>query len=1304
MKKIGWFLLCLIVSLIGNAQDVNWIHPNKGQWDNSILSKVDLNQGDFLVGNKGFAFFLHEAKTKHKHHKTNEKEDEDSLFKLQTIQQHFLNSNWSSQISYENPSSWYKNYFIGSDSTKWKSKVYSYESTRYKNIYPGIDAVLNGKSNQLQYIFQLEPNADPTLLVAEINGANSINMSENGDVIIDHRFGTITESKPIAWTEKNGVKKDVAVEYKLVNNQLSFIFPADYDHSATLTIDPFLVFSSFTGATADNWGMTATPDAAGNLYAGGIVFTGVGSYPTTAGAFDLTINGGYNYNYTFSGGVFSMTGFDVAISKFNANGTNLMYSTYLGGAGNEAPHSLVVDSLNNLFVFGVTGSNNFPTNNGCYDNTFNGGPAIAENELGYNGTDLFITRFNAAGSALIASTYIGGTGTDGVNIGVLNYNYGDPFRGEIIVKDNFVYVSSSSQSSDFPTVGASQSALNGSQDAVILKMNTGLSNLIWSTYFGGSQLESGNSIQIASNGNIFVTGGTNSSNLPVIAGNDLTFNGGISDGFLVKLNGATSTQLAGTYIGQGEYDQSFFVQLDLDDNVYVYGQTETAWPISPGKYGNSNAGQFIRKYDNILQTVFWTTMIGAGTGHPEISPTAFLVSNCYEIYISGWGGNINTNFSNQAQFSTTNNFPTTPDGYQLTTNGSNFYIAVLGPNATTLKYGTYFGGVTSSDNHVDGGTSRFDKTGRIYHAVCAACGGNNFGFTTTTNAWSPQNPSTNCNLAAFKFELNVIDAVVNNPAPLICIPAPVIFSNNSTNGNSFFWNFGDGSTSTQLNPSHNYTVAGNYTITLIVADSNGCFTPDTTTFDISIGSFQGGVVQPNGSICPGETFQLEAYGGANYEWSPANLVSNPFISNPTTNINQTTTFTVIISDSCGIDTLQTTVVVFNDNYSTSNDTSVCIGNSVQLTANGGGTYTWSPLNSLSSSIIANPIATPTNSTTYNVIITSPNGCVYSDSVVVEVFFDIPVPSLIDTLKICKNASGTLTASGADSYFWYPNNAINSVNGPTVIVNPLNDQVYYCDFTNACGTLTDSVYIDVISPLIVAGNDTTICLGDGANLWATGALTYQWIPAASVNSPTASSVIASPTQTTTYSVIGTDAIGCVDTAFVTVTLFPTAFVQTNPDVYAIPGDEIQLNVTSTTPGNYTWSPSTYLSCINCQNPFTFTEQEITYTVEYTDQNGCKAKDKVTIYFDPLVYIPNTFTPNDDENNQSFSVTAYNVQWFELIIYNRWGEELYQMTSTSDFWDGTYKGYKCQDGTYIWKLTYKDFKNYITEQNGHINLVR
>jgi gliding motility-associated-like protein len=1304
MKKIGQLLLYLFVSFLGNAQEETWIHPNKGQWDSSISSKVELNQGELLVGKKGFAYFLHDAKSKHQHTILEEDHLEDSLFKTQTILKQFINANWANEINYENPSNWYKNYFLGKDTTKWKSAIHSYSTANYKSIYPGIDAVLTGKNKQLQYTFLLQPNADPSLLVAEFSGANSIVISDEGNLVITHRFGTITESKPLAWTEKNGVKQEVEIEFQLINNLLSFVFPNDYDHSATLTIDPFLVFSSFTGATADNWGMTATPDANGNLYAGGIVFTGVGSYPTTAGAFDLTINGGYNYNYVFNGATFSMTGFDVAISKFNTNGTSLIYSTYLGGAGNEAPHSLVVDSLNNLYVFGVTGSNNFPTNNGCYDNTFNGGPVIAENELGYNGTDLFISRFNAAGSALVASTYIGGTGTDGVNIGALNYNYGDPFRGEIITKDNFVYVTTSTQSSDFPTVGASQVALNGGQDAVILKMNTGLSNLIWSTYYGGSQLESGNSIQLAINGDVFVTGGTNSSNLPVIAGNDLTYNGGVSDGFLVKLNGATSTQLAGTYIGQGEYDQSYFVQLDLDDNVYVYGQTETAWAISPGKYGNANSGQFIRKYSNNLQTVLWTTMIGAGSGHPEISPTAFLVSNCYEIYISGWGGFINTSYSNQAEFSTTNNFPITPDGYQLTTNGSNFYIAVLGPNATTLKYGTYFGGATSSFNHVDGGTSRFDKTGRIYHAVCAACGGNDFGFTTTPSAWSPQNPSTNCNLAAFKFELNVIDAIVNNPAPLICIPAPVIFSNNSTNGNSFFWDFGDGSTSNQLNPSHNYTVAGNYSITLIVSDSNECFTADTTTFDISIGSFQGGVVQPNGAICPGETFQLEAYGGAIYQWSPPNLVSDAFISNPTTNINQTTTFTVIISDSCGADTLQTTVLVFNDTYSVSNDTSLCIGNSAQLIATGGGSYNWTPANTLSNGTISNPIATPTNSTTYNVTITSPNGCVYSDSVNVNVFFDLPIPMLIDTLKICKNTSGTLIASGADTYFWYPNTSINLTTGATVNVNPPNDFTYYCDFTNACGTLTDSVYIDVISPTIVAGNDTTICLGDFANLWASGAVTYQWMPAASINFPTASAVVARPTQTTTYNVIGTDSIGCIDTAYVTVSLFPTAFVQTNPDVYAIPGDEIQLNAISTTPGNYTWSPSSYLSCVNCQNPFTSTEQEITYTVEYTDQNGCRAKDNVTIYFEPLVYIPNTFTPNDDENNQTFSVTAYNIQWFELIIYNRWGEELYQMTSTSDFWDGTYKGYKCQDGTYIWKLTYKDLKNYITEQNGHINLIR
>jgi hypothetical protein len=173
-------------------------------------------------------------------------------------------------------------------------------------------------------------------------------------------------------------------------------------------------------------------------------------------------------------------------------------------------------------------------------------------------------------------------------------------------------------------------------------------------------------------------------------------------------------------------------------------------------------------------------MIGAGTGNVELSPTAFLISDCYDIYLAGWGGQLNQLYG-QASFSTTTNFPVTLDAYQLNTNGSNFYIAVLDQDASALKYATFMGGLNSSSNHVDGGTSRFDNQGRIYHAVCGACGGNDFGFTSTPGVWSATNQSSNCNLACFKFELSTIEAIAAQPAPLICIPQSVFFDNNSQN-------------------------------------------------------------------------------------------------------------------------------------------------------------------------------------------------------------------------------------------------------------------------------------------------------------------------------------------------------------------------------------------------------------------------------------------------------------------------------------------------------------------------------------------
>jgi len=187
-------------------------------------------------------------------------------------------------------------------------------------------------------------------------------------------------------------------------------------------------------------------------------------------------------------------------------------------------------------------------------------------------------------------------------------------------------------------------------------------------------------------------------------------------------------------------------------------------------------------------------------------------------------------------------------------------------------------------------------------------------------------------------------------------------------------------------------------------------------------------------------------------------------------------------------------------------------------------------------------------------------------------------------------------------------------------------------------------------------------------------------------------------------LGVDDTGCTDTAMVVVSLYPQPFIQSSPDVYAFYGDDILLSATSTTSGTYIWSPAEYLTCVSCSSPTANPNQNMTYTVSYTDENGCSASDIVNIYYDPIIYIPNTFTPNDDESNQGFHIVAHNIKSFELLIFNRWGELIYTMTSIDDYWDGTYKGLPCQDGTYVWKLTYLDFLDHEYEQTGHINLLR
>jgi gliding motility-associated-like protein len=1270
------------------AQKV-WMTPNKGQWDDRIQYSVELDLGKLYIQDDGLYFYLTDFML-HDHEHEDEQDSHISHVKnIHTIHQKFIGHNQVPSHTKSNPSFDYKNYIIGTDSSKWKHHIYSYNEVEFTDFYAGIDLLYKGEEGQLSYNFLTEPGADLSKIKWTFEGTKDVRII-NDQLIVKNRFGEIRQSAPKAWEiDSLGRKSSVPVLFQQIDEEFSFYFPEGYDNSKSIYIDPSLTFSTFSGAISDNWGFTATPDIYGNLFGGSIV---MGSqYPVTTGAYDVTYQGGQGNIAT-----------DIGITKFNAQGTALLYSTYIGGSGNETPHSLVCADNGELFIYGVTGSTDFPMTGASFDNILGGGPSVTENSISFSGTDIYIARLSPSGANLLASTYLGGTNNDGLNLDDLHMNYGDQFRGEIMLDaSNNVYVASTTYSSDFPLSNPNQSSLSGIQDAVLFKMPPGLNELSWSTYFGGIGLESGNSIQVNDElGELCIAGGTNSSSL-FTQGNDLTFDGGISDGYIAKFNANTGSLISGTYMGSVEYDQAYFVQYDIDNNIYVYGQTESSWPITNGCFGSPNSGQFVRKYDASLTNIEWTTMIGAGTGNVEISPTAFLVSDCYDIYLAGWGGTLNQGLLPN---SSTNGFLVTSDAHQSETNGSNFYIAVLGQDAANLKYATFMGGMNSSSNHVDGGTSRFDKSGRIYHAVCGACGGNPTGFTTTPGAFAETNQGSNCNMATFKFELSTIEAAAAQPAPLICIPQSVFFQNDSENGNAYLWTFGDGGSSTEEEPIYQYSEPGTYEVQLVVSDTSGCFSSDSVTIFVNIGAFEGGVVEPLTPICPGSSYELEAYGGAFYEWEPANLLDDPNISNPIATVDETTTFSVTVSDTCGSQTLEVTLEVFNNSIGISEETSLCLGNSLTLEVTGEGTVTWSPTTFLDNPNSFTPTCTPDSTITYVATITTSNGCVNYDTTTVEVYFEPPNPEMDDEIGVCLGGQAAIIANGGDTYQWLPDpNLINS-DGPIAVIAPTQNQWFYVEIGNACGVILDSIFANVIEIEIQAGNDTIICPKEEAYLWAEGANFYQWFPENTVVSQFANEVTVIPLSSTEYTVIGIDENECRDTAFVNVSLFPYPSFETSNDVLAFYGDQIQLSAFSEQTGSYIWTPAEYLTCIHCQNPIATPNQEITYKVTFTNTDGCSSDEFINITYDAVVYVPNTFTPDNNGLNETFQISGGNLKEMECLIFNRWGELLHTMSEPYQTWDGTYLGKPCQDGTYIWKLTYTDFVNKQYQLSGHVNLIR
>ncbi|MBS1772844.1 MAG: PKD domain-containing protein [Bacteroidetes bacterium] len=813
---------------------------NKGQWAGPFLYKATNGNSSMYLEKNCFTYVTGAQENIAQIQDYKIGKIKTGIFKFHAYKVIFDGANTDIDVYGTKAQQHYYNYFLNNDPNKWKTGIHPNLAVDYSNVYNNIDIHVSSENDVLKYDVIVHPGANAEQVKFRYVGTDGLKI-QNSKLQIKTSVGTVEELKPYAYQYVNGERKEVYCRYQLKDNVVSFSMPDGYDTKQDLIIDPTIVFATFTGSSFDNWGYTATYDASGNFYAGGITGNGQGGtgYPTTVGAYQTTWGGGGS-----SGNGYPV---DISITKFNAAGNSMVYSTYLGGVDNEQPHSMFVDGSGNLVVAGRTYSNNFPTTAGCYDNSYNGGG------------DMIVTIFNPSGTALIGSTYIGGSGEDVSNFsaqefvaGNLKHNYGDDARSEVILDNSGnIYIAACTKSTNFPTTASAlKTTLNSgdAQDAVVLKLNSNATSLIWSTYLGGNSDDAAYVLALDNTqSNLFVAGGTMSSEFPVTSG---VFTGayqGNTDGFICKFqNSGSYSLLRSTFIGKSGYDQCFGLQIDANNNVYSMGQTlGGTFPVSAGVYSNANSSQFIIKLDNNLTTNLLSTVYGSGNSSAtNISPVAFLVDLCGNIYISGWGGDIYTSAGGTLPpgVGNTNGMPVgglSGPAAQSTTDGNDFYFIVLSQNMSSLLYATYMGRVGGVCEHVDGGTSRFDRDGVVYQAICGGCGGGT--FPTTAGSWSPTNKSNNCNEVALKIAFNlgpVIAKFTINPSTVVCFGNPVTITNGSTNVTTYLWDFGDGSPTFAGSspPPHLYTSVGTFTIKLKVTNPTSCNLADSMSLTVKVDS------------------------------------------------------------------------------------------------------------------------------------------------------------------------------------------------------------------------------------------------------------------------------------------------------------------------------------------------------------------------------------------------------------------------------------------------------------------------------------
>jgi len=652
-------------------------------------------------------------------------------------------------------------YFMGSDPARWRTGIPTYAKVRYPDVYPGIDLVYSGSRRQLEFDFVVAPHADPRAIRLRFSGPDRVHLAANGDVVVTAANGTLAFHKPLVYQVVHGQRHPVAGGFRLLGKHTAGFQLGPYDRAKAVVIDPVLTFSTFLGGSNMGFWDQASAvavDSSGTVYVAGR--TSAANFPVTSGSFQTT-------NRTPES-----QGINAFITKLNPTGTALVYSTYLGGSAGDAAYGLAVDSSGNAYVTGSTYSTDFPTTQGAFQTT---NKAAANSDA-----TAFVTVLNATGTALVYSTYLGGSG---LSSGLPDS--GD--KGSAIAVDAVgnAYVTGSTYSTDFPlSQGAFQTTNKGAAksngNAFITKLNPAGTALLYSTYLGGSGAQktvlsgdTGIAISLDASGEAYVAGRTFSSDFPTTAGAFQTTNNALANqgtnAFVTKLNSTGSALVYSTYLGGSSSDSGNAIAVDPAGEAYVAGgASSTNFPATQGAFQTKDGAAasglpnaFITKLNPAGAALVYSTYLGGSGGVVYVTPT--LLQNGGDqangLAIDG-SGNVYVTGSTASS-----NFPVTQDAYQTTNNdqpgcagscagGYNAFITELNSSGTALIYSTYLGGnginpydsvgVIEFGEGDQANALALDSSGNVYVAG-SAC---SFDFPLTSGAFQTTIPSQQSPFAA----------------------------------------------------------------------------------------------------------------------------------------------------------------------------------------------------------------------------------------------------------------------------------------------------------------------------------------------------------------------------------------------------------------------------------------------------------------------------------------------------------------------------------------------------------------------------